>query len=1080
MKDQTITNYEKTSKWKRLFFSVAFLIGMVFNVGISYGQAQSVSGLVLSDSGEETLVGVNILVKGTDIGVATDFDGKFILNDVSENAVLMVTYIGYQTAEIPIEGRTNLTIRLIEDSQTLDELVVVGYGEKSKRDVTTAISQISSVDITKRFSMSPEMAMQGQMSGVQVIGNNGNPMARPTIRVRGTNTWGVADPVYVLDGVILEEYGAGVEGTSQNGDYFRGNLNVMSLINPSDIESITVLKDASAAAIYGVRAANGVVLISTKSGKSGKPKVALNTRMGWTSLPNHIDMLNSKEYVAFNNSIRATSESSELLPEDQRVFDPASPHYLGNAPTTDWQRAIENSNAMTKDFSASLSGGTDAMNYFTSISKSEQDGVYLGNYMDRITGTFKLNIDVNSWLRMGVNGLVGSTKSNQPISNTLSAATAVPFQPIYDPNGGVNNRGFAQVLEGYDENGNWTGLRLYGSNTATNQIARNELNHIENSGFRGTGKAYVEVEPISHFKLKGAFSLDNLNTDTDIINSFEADYYIPQGGDPAAHAEAGSLGIYNVTIGNNQTTQFDLTANYENYFGNHKVDILVGAMGNKHKYEYREMYSENISNTDPEKIIFGSGSTNSVFNRREVSSRFGTFLRAGYNYASKYYLDFSIRRDGSSSFAPNHRWGVFPAASVAWRLSTEPFVKSLTFVDDFKIRAGYGQLGNDEVTKNAYLSLVNQRPNHVWGTTGDGYGNIYKSAVVMGLSNPTLSWETTTTFNIGFDAVFFKSLSMSFEYYDKLTEGLLQDVTIPLSSGIINGPESNVGDVSNRGIELNLSYSNSIGEVWYSVGGNLTTQKNEVLKLYEGIPRSTSSGRVEEGQSIGYIRGPMYVGTFQTEQEAIDWISSVKDVSYNEALVSAGDFYFKDLYGSPANESEFYNSQPDGQVDQFDQTYLGKVIPGFYYGLNFNAGYKGFSFDMVFYGVGDVQKYNPVRALANPSAIGSNRSREALNFWTPSNTDTDLPRQIWGDPANNFRFSNLFVDDASYFRLTNIKLSYDFPEKFYKTVSNYFSHLSIYVGSSNTFTQTRYGGLDPEDNNNPAPRMIYTGLNIKF
>ncbi len=1036
-----------------------------------------VKGTITDETGEG-LPGASVVVKGTSIGTTSGLDGSYRLS-APEDAVLVVSFVGYKTQEIPLSGRSVIDLQLAVDAEQLEEVVVIGYGEKSKRDVTTAISQISSEKITKRFSMSPEMAMQGQMAGVQVSGNNGDPMSRPTIRVRGTNTWGVADPVYVVDGVMLEEYGAGIEGQTDNGNYRRGAVNVMSLINPEDIESITVLKDASAAAIYGVRAANGVVLITTKSGISGKPKVSFSSRLGWTSITKRVNVLNSKQYTDFNNALWATDPNSEIVAEDLRVFDPSSPHYRGNAPTTDWQKAVENQNAMTKDYSINFSGGTKAVNYFVSFGKSNQDGVYIGNYMDRLSGTFKLNMDINPWLRAGFNGRISSTESGRAGSNTISAAGKPPFQPIYDPNG-VNGKGFAEVLEGYDANGNWTGTRLFGRNTSANTPAVLALDDLLYSGLRSTGRSYLEIEPIKDLKIRGAYSIDNTLTGTNKIYPRETNWYSPQGADPESSSVPGSLGSYNVISGNNITNQFDITANYQRLIGDHKIDILVGAMGNNHSYEYRELYSENISSIDRDLVRLGSGVTNSAFIFKEESARFGSFLRTGYNYASKYYLDFAIRRDGSSSFAPDHRWGVFPAVSAAWRLSTEPFMSEVSFVNDFKVRVGYGKLGNDEVTKNAYLSTINKRPNYVWGNTNGGYGTINDAATVFGLPNPTLSWETTTTINVGFDSRLFNGLDFSLEYYDKLTEGLLQGVVIPLSSGIIHGPEANVGDVSNKGIEMTFNYSKTVSDISFSIGGNLTTQKNEVLKVYGGIPISTNAGRIEVGRPIGFLRGPVYDGTFQSDQEALAWMNQTIDVSYNAPLVTAGDYYFKDLYGAPSDESEFFSSNPDGQVDQFDQAYLGKTTPGYYYGLNFNIGYKGLSLDMVFYGVGDIQKYNSIRQFSNPSVNGTNRSIEVLNAWTSSNPNTNLPRMIWGDPANNFRFSSLFVEDADYLRLANVRLNYVFPPSFYQSVGNYISNLSIYVGSSNTFTLTGYSGLDPESDDNPSPRMFYTGFSINF
>jgi TonB-dependent starch-binding outer membrane protein SusC len=1031
-----------------------------------------IKGRITNEKGEP-LSSVSVMIRGTNKGTVSDENGEFSIDVPNKNATLVFSSTGYTTQEVNINNSTVINIRLLLNNLGLSEIVVVGYGTRQKRDITTSISTLGSDEIEKLVPSSPELLMQGQMSGVQVLGNQGNPNERPTVRIRGTNTWGISDPLYVIDGIPVKEYGAGIEG--QADQYVRGYMNIMSMIDPNDIESISVLKDATAGAIYGVRAANGVVLITTKKGKKGTPIVNYSQRLGIQNVTKKLDVLNTKEYADFTNALYASdSNSSGSRDGLNYVFDPLDPAYLGNSPTHDWQTAVRNKNALIQDYSVNVSGGTDKADYFVSFGYSDQQGVNISNRMKRYSGSIKLNVNINDYLRAGINYRLSTQEGNNFSKSPIDAAMMPPWQPIYDPNG-IN--GYAAAINGYDANGVWTGNKLYGNATSRNDLGYLSLNHHPISSLRNMGNAYVEVEPLKDLKLRGTISIDKFDNSGRGGTPYIASYFQVDGGNPTARGGASSVGDYERRSIDNLNIIKEFTANYTKTFGNHNLDLLFNTMLQNYSVDNLNTYTVYVTSRDPNLIGLGGDNIyNSAISWMKKGALQGTLLRAGYNFSNKYYIDLTVRRDGSSRFAPENRYGTFPAASAAWRVTKEEFLRDVTWLNDLKLRAGWGKLGNQEVKDMAYVSGIDTRPSFAWGNNPSNIGRGYTSsgATVYGMPNRDLSWETTSTVNIGFDAVMFNGLNLSVEYYDKMTNGILQTLTLPASVGLIEQPVGNVAKVQNKGIEVNVNYSNKIGELYFSAGANFTTVKNEVVKLYGGIPM----GNIEEGYPLFYIKGYQIDGKFQTDEEVATWLASHNDLSYQNANVRAGDFYFKDLRGAPAGGEKFYSTAPDGIIDTYDQVYLGKTIPGYFYGFNLNLNYKSFDFNATFTGVGDVQKVNNVKtSLLNIYAEGSTHTKDALNYWTPTNTNTPLPRLIWQDPASNGRFSNYWVEDADYLRLANTQVGYTLPDIGIKKILR---SARIYVGCSNLFTITKFKGFDPEDETNPAPLILYVGLNAKF
>ena len=1040
---------------------------------VSFFQSElKVTGTVKSAKGE-SMPGVNVILKGTTNGTTTDGDGKYAITVPEADAVLVFSFIGHISQEVVPGGRSVVDVVLDEDVTTLDEVVVVGYGTRAKKDVTTSISTLTSDKISKRVTSSPELLMQGQMSGVQVIGNQGNPNARPIVRIRGTNTWGITDPLYVIDGIPVKEYGAGIEG--QADQWVRGYMNIMSMIDPNDIESISVLKDASAGAIYGVRAANGVVLITTKKGKKGAPTITYSQRYAVQNVTKKLDLLNTQQYADFTNALYASDPNSAGSRDQLNyVFDPNDPGYLGNSPTYDWQSVVRQKNAVVQDYSVNVSGGTDRADYFLSFGYADQEGTNIQNRMKRYSGSFKLNVNVTDFLRAGINYRLSSQSGDNFSRSPIDIALMPPWQPIYDPNG-IN--GYAPAVNGFDDNGVWTGSKKYGNTTGRNDPAFLSLRNDVISSLRNMGNAYLELEPLKGLKFRGTINIDKFDNNSRVGTQYAASHFSTDGGDPTARGGKSSLGDYERRIIDNYNIIKELTASYTKSFGNHNIDVLVNTMAQSYYVDNLNAYTVYVTTTDPNLIGLGGDNQYTSVNSSKIPGALkGSLIRASYNYASKYYVDLTVRRDGSSRFAPENRYGIFPAVSAAWRLTTERFVENLTWLSDLKIRAGWGKLGNQEVKDMAFLSAIRTQPTYTFGNNPSNVGRGYpsSSATVFGMPNRDLSWEETATINVGVDAILANGLNLSVEYYDKMTDGILQTLTLPPSVGLIEKPVGNVAKVRNSGFEVNANYNRTFGELNFSIGGNFTSVRNRVVNLYGGIPM----GNIEEGYPLFYIKGYQLDGTFQSDAEVASWLATHNDLSYQNPNIRPGDFYFKDLRGAPASLEEFYSDGPDGVIDAYDEVMIGKTIPGYFYGFNVNLEYKGFDFNATFTGVGDVQKVNSIKtSLVNIYAEGSNHTTDALNYWTPSNTDTSLPRLIWADPASNARFSDYWIEDADYLRLANTQIGYTLPDI---GIKNVLKSARIYVGCSNPFTITSFNGFDPEDENNPAPFIKYIGLNARF
>lgn len=1033
---------------------------------------QHITGVVTDSETGETIPGVNIRVVGAEFGTITNIDGEYVLANIPETAQqLIFSYVGYPQRIVEIDGRTVINIELEQGIAVLDDIVVIGYGERQRGDITGSVSFVRSDQLEQSLSLSPDIALQGRAPGVFVSNISGNPLSRPQVHIRGVTTFGVSEPLYVIDGVPVTEFGAGVEGLAGGGNDLRGTVNIFNLINPNDIESISVLKDASAAAVYGVRAANGVILITTKSGQQGRPRIEVNASRGVQNIPKTVDVLNVSQYVDLYNE--AYANNPDLAGTLPSVFNSASADYLGNSTFTDWQDAYINHNAVLEDYNIRLSGGDASSTYYVSTGFSRSEGTIRGVSMDRYSLAANFDSRITDRIRFGATYRLAylDALDNMQGASITEAFPAPPWQPIYDHNASFwQDDSFYAATLGYAPTTNFANETLWGPQRRFNNLARQELNENRYQITRNIGTGYVEFQPIQNLALRAQVNIDRYQNIRTNYNDAEAHFFSWTAGPPEnlEPGSVGSLGERN-SVNTNITGEFRI--NYVNNFGGHHFDILGNVLRQEYDVLGTDAQGLYIANREKEQRYIqrtGEPTSTTAFHWLQEDALLGIMGRLSYHYDSRYYLDVTVRRDGSSRFAPEYRWGTFPSFALAWRISSENFMSNVNFLDDLKIRAGWGQLGNQETARFAFLSSVGTEPTIAFGSGGeDPAGRLVEGIRLPDFPTENLTWEVVTTLNIGFDALMLNNrLSLTAEYYNRYTDGILQSVPIAPSLGVDNNPIINVADVSNRGMEFQLGFRDFLGPVQYEVSGSLTTINNEVMGMFDDTPVGGTENRIEIGYPIGYFWGHKVDGIFQNQSEIDQWLASNSEPG---SIKSPGDIRFVDVNG-------------DGVIDADDRTFLGSPIPGYYYGLNMNLMYKGFDMSFFFQGVGDVQRINGVRwGGESMSSDGVNQMTSVLNRWTPENPSTKMPRAVHDDPGNNNRFSDRWVENADYFRLKNFTLGYTLqPDMVNRIGMNPGSMLRLFVSSSNLLTLTSWRGIDPENDTIPPARVISLGLSVTF
>ena len=1096
------------------------ILCVLISTGLYYNahaqQNVTFSGKVTDSATNTGIAGVSVTAKGIKGGTATDVNGNFRIS-VPQGAVLSFSSVNYATLEVPTGSNPVINIVLTPSSSQLNEVVVIGYGTRKKKDLTGAVSTVDAKAIEKSTSMTPELALQGQAAGVFVQSGGGEPQARPVIRIRGVNTFGYSEPLYVIDGVPIYEGGAGVT-TGGIGD-IRSPINIFSLINPGDIESISVLKDASAAAIYGVRASNGVILITTKKGKLGKAKVEANASYGIQNIPKTIPVLNTQQYFdlvteAYNaNPDANTPIGAKFGP----LYDPGSPQYAGKGPSYDWQKQLLNEDAPMQDYSVRVSGGNEGLNYYFSGGYGKTESPLKGNYLERYSIATNIDAKISKIFQAGLTlRLVQETSLDNTQSDVNTMTSTIPFQPFYDA---TDVTGFAPVAKGtfivnpdYDPTLLNAGpdsifapgdpQLIWGPQSRFNVFAFQDLNNTKYQLQNALGNAYVQIEPIPGLRLKGSLGGSYYFNLRKQWSAFDSWRFSQTPGNPYSGQDGNSKGSYGERQGRTTNLNKELTLNYTHtFYTDHNVDILLGASEQFARWEWTDLsgqvnYSDpqyrNITNQPP----FTQGSSGIL----QEDALIGYVGRLSYNYSSKYYFDATLRHDGSSRLAPGHKWDNFPSFAGAWRISAENFFPKIKFINDLKIRGGWGRLGNyQSAGYYQFLSSVSLTPDYALGSgNGDPLGTRVQGASLPSFANTTLTWEKAKTTSVALDAVLLNNhITFTTEYYDKLTYDIIQSVSLPPNTGIETPADLNVAEVRNKGFEFQVGYNDRFGEVNFNVSANLTTVNNKVEKLNGGTPLGDEFGRIQEGYSMFYLWGYKTGGIFQSQSEIDAWRKTHSDVVVGQDpkdlstgyQYKPGDMYFQDLYGNPrAGEKEQHSPAPDSLINSSDRTYLGKTIPGYYYGLTVGANYKGIDISIFFQGVGDVQRYNGNRAGLESMSGLANQMTTVLDRWTPDHPSATMPRAVYNDPAQSTRISDRFVENAGYLRLKNLQIGYTIPKSFSDKVK-FLQGLRIYASGINLFTITEWTGLDPEADSGggpnginviPTTRQYVFGINATF
>lgn len=1026
--------------------------------------SRKITGVIKGEDGEP-IVGANVVEKGTTNGTITDIDGRFSL-EVTVGTVLQVSYIGYNTQDIRIIDKASYDIILTEDAKTLDEVIVVGYGTMRKRDLTGAVSQLKGDDIADLPLRSASDALQGKAAGVTITSTSGTPGAMGTVRIRGVGTINNNDPLYVVDG--LPQTGIG-------------------WLNPRDIESMEVLKDASAQAIYGARAANGVILITTKKGKSsvGKSTIDFDMMVGVQNAAKTYDMLDAEGFIKYKNM--AYEASNKPLLDDFSTPEKVNAilSFLeknGGRSGTNWWNEIKNSNALSQTYNLSLSGGGEKTNYRSSFGYMKQDGIIKETDYERLSGRLNLDSEVFKWLKVSLNtNVIYETRrvtdeNNAYTSTVFSALTSDPITPAYRNNlVDIPDFLYDRIMGGYEPTNpysQFTGVLYSNKPNPVAQTYRRGQNKWKGLQLKNNLSAEVKLFPFLSFKSSLGLDLSRTNDE-----SFTPKYYL-NGTDQISNAKVGR------SIGERDYWVFENYFSYNDKFGDHAISAMLGTSAEKDRYESVGASKEGLVNNDESQQIINAGTKNPAasgsISFHTMNSYFG---RIFYSYADRYMITANIRWDGSSNFASGNKWGVFPSVSGGWNFREESFVKDAVgdWFSQGKLRAAWGEIGNQNIGSGSYLTIFGNSGYYLLGSSMDPWLSGGRRTV----GNPDLRWETTRQFDFGLDLSFFNSsLKFTADYFDRKTSDMLVQVPMPASIGLPNTPWSNAGSVSNRGFEFAIDYQGTIGQDFsYNIAGNLSTYKNKVQSLGGGtnIPGKTHlknqvNTMIEPGKPIGYFYGYKMSGVFQTQEE----IDNYKGGPNNTIIMPTaepGDLKFVDLNG-------------DGKLGEEDRTMIGNPHPDFTFGLTLGGEYKGFDLSMFFQGSVGNDILNMLKYDIYSGTGWYNAPKDIFDkFWTgPGSTNENFA--ISANSRDNLTMSEWYIENGSYVRLKNITLGYTFPKQWLQKLT--IQNLRLFVAAQNLFTITGYSGLDPElGNSNPAfmgidmgwypqARSFMVGLSLKL
>ncbi len=981
---------------------------------VAIAQSRTVTGTVTAE-GEGELPGVNILVKGTTQGTVTDIEGNYRITVSNDEAILVFSAVGYASEEVTVGNQSTLDMVLLPDIKSLSEVVVVGYGTQERRDLTGAVSSVDASDFENMAINSVEQGLQGRVAGVNVVQQSGQPGAAMQVQIRGVGSIGNSEPLYVIDGIPV---------VNDNGATGEAKFNALNSINPSDIESIEILKDASAAAIYGARAANGVVLITTKRGKAGEAKIHLDAYAGIQEAWRLLEL----------TDINGDKELSDELTDNAglpRVVALQRPEELVNL--TDWQEEMFDT-APINNVNLSVSGGNEGALFSVSANYMNQEGILRNTDFERLS--LRVNTDFKKGrFKFGQTMAFSRTVANDFTANFFQIIHFPPNRPIFDEN---NVGGYA-------------GNRIIDEQDANNPVGQADLFTDRTTRFRVIGNIYGEYEIMEGLTYR-------LNLGGDFIYGNRYQFNEPfQFGDRRTElfASINERNAFSVS------PLIENTLNYSKTFGNHQLGVLVGYT--RQSYSERSAQSQGRNTVNTISVLNGVNEVPAVSGGLQEFALVSYLGRLTYSFADRYLLTANIRRDGSSRFSPGNKFGVFPSASVGWRISEEGFMDAVDVVSDLKLRGSWGQTGFQEIGNYGFQAELRNTLNYLIG------GELVTGVAQRDLAANTLVWETSTQTNFGLDiGLFNNQVLINADYFIKETEDILIPVPPTPSTGVRGGnnsPTLNVGSVRNEGLELALTYRKSVGDLQYSVTGNFATLENEFVSLGGGQPITSGNvnvtrvTRIDEGLPIGSFFGFRTDGIFQTQEEV--------EAHADQPNAEPGDIRFKDLNG-------------DNVINSDDREYIGDPIPDITYGLSLSASYKGFDLNMFMQGVAGVELYYGYRYFAEGMLRPFNFEQRTLNRWTGPGTSNEIPRAIGGDPANNTRESDRFIGDGSFLRMRNLTLGYTVPFQALENFGNGFlSNVRIYATAQNLFTITNYKGNDPEiASQNQQPEQASRGRGI--
>lgn len=999
--------------------------------------AVGVSGTVTDGATGKPLPGVSVQVKGTSTGTATDEKGHYSLN-APDNAVLVFSYLGYVKKEMPVAGQSTLNAVLSSANTGLSEVIVVGYGTQRKEDLSGSIASINyDQQLQNRAITDVSQALSGLASGISVSQTSGQPgRDGATLRIRGVGTLNNSDPLVLIDGIV-------------------GSLNN---INPNDVASISILKDAASAAIYGSRAANGVILVTTKRGKKGKTVINYNGSAGVQQATHLFKPVT--DYVTYMQLMNRIQKSDN--PDNADLFQPSTIDAWKNAkdpvlfPNTNWMDVIFGQGIVTRH-NLSIGGGNDKTDYYLSMGYLYNKGIMESTDARKYSLRLNLNHKISDKIKVGANLSSYWNKVNEPFDVTTLlyySANSVPgVTPTMKKDGVVRYGGRNTDDEStnainpqqymdtwfYPQVGQYSFAKLYG-----------EWEIMKDLKWQVNGSAEIYNKESKQYKYAGAIqNLWNFQKDAIAVDNSAVPAMLTQ-------ENNNSLGL-----------TFYSTLNYDKVFAqDHHLGVLLGAsreinnnanfLGSVQGFPSNDTWELSAGLSQPKVSGTSSSAT--------LSSYFG---RVNYSYKEKYLLEANLRYDGSSRFATGNRWGVFPSFSGAWRLSKEDFFRNadISFVDDIKIRGSWGKLGNQNIGLYQYMGLYAAGQNYIFGNS------LSAGLAPKALPNPDITWESTATTDVGTDISLFKEkFDITFDWYNRRTSNIL--VQLPLSSlyGALTPPYQNVAVVQNRGWEVSLGYKNNIGAVQYAISGNLSHNDNKVLH-YQGNPDVIQSmgnnSIIKQGLPIGALYGYQAEGTFKNQHDIDTWAKQ-KLSGTNKP----GDLKYADI-------------KADGVINGNDRTSLGSVIPEYTYGFNLQAAYKGVSLYVLFQGIGGVKRYYQNLWYTSAVRYGREINSYFLNAWSTDNPNSDIPRLTTDANSDNTQASSFWVQNGAFLRVKNIQLSYTLPANWLK--KSFVTGIQVYADAQNPFTWTRYNGLDPETGNysdyqieNPNVRIFSFGINASF